>query len=67
SHSVTKDAFQCAQCHTSKDKGIMPFEALGYPPERVKDLRNLEELKMLPPGASGAAPRAAPATATVKH
>ncbi len=49
SHSVTKDAFQCRECHTSRDRGIMPFEDLGYPAERVRDLRNLEELKLIPP------------------
>ncbi len=68
SHSVTKDAFQCAQCHTSRDKGIMPFEELGYPPERVKDLRNLQELKMIAPSRAApglrAAAHAAAATAT---
>lgn len=46
-HSITKDAMKCESCHSSKAKGIMPFEELGYPPQRVNDLRNLEELKML--------------------
>jgi hypothetical protein len=46
-HSITKDAMKCESCHAAKEKGIMPFEELGYPPERVKDLRNLEELKMI--------------------
>jgi len=46
-HSITKNAMKCESCHASKEKGIMPFEELGYPPERVKDLRNLEELKMI--------------------
>lgn len=46
-HSITKDALKCESCHAAKEKGIMPFEELGYPPERVKDLRNLEELKMV--------------------
>jgi len=46
-HSISKDAMKCESCHASKEKGIMPFEELGYPPERVKDLRNLEELKMI--------------------
>ena len=46
-HSITKDAMKCESCHAAKDKGIMPFEELGYPPERVKDLRDLEELKMI--------------------
>lgn len=52
SHSVTKDAFQCRDCHTSKDRGVMPFEELGYPPERVRDLRNLEELRFIPDSKS---------------
>jgi hypothetical protein len=46
-HSITKDAVQCASCHATADKGIMPFEELGYPPERVADLRNLAELKLV--------------------
>jgi len=46
-HSISKYAMKCESCHASKEKGIMPFEELGYPPERVKDLRNLEELKMI--------------------
>ncbi len=41
-HSITKDAFQCQACHAPKGKGILPFEELGYPPERVKELRNLD-------------------------
>ncbi len=47
-HSIAKDALKCESCHASREKGIMPFEELGYPAERVKDLRNLEELKLLP-------------------
>jgi hypothetical protein len=46
-HSITKDAMKCESCHAAKDKGVMPFEELGYPDPRVKDLRNLEELKMV--------------------
>jgi hypothetical protein len=38
---------KCESCHAEKGKGIMPFEELGYPVDRVKDLRNLEELKMV--------------------
>ena len=49
SHSVTKDAFQCRSCHAPKGEGVMPFEDLGYPAARVKDLRNLDELKLVPP------------------
>lgn len=46
-HSITKDAMKCESCHAGKEKGVMPFEELGYPEPRVKDLRNLEELKMV--------------------
>ncbi len=46
-HSITKDAMKCESCHAEKSKGVMPFEDLGYPAARVKDLRNLEELKMV--------------------
>lgn len=56
SHSVTRDALQCRQCHAQRGVGIMPFEELGYPADRVNDLRNLEELKLLP--ASATAPQA---------
>ncbi len=48
SHSVTKDALKCRQCHAPRGEGIMPFEELGYPADRVNDLRNLQELKMIP-------------------
>jgi hypothetical protein len=47
-HSITKDALECRSCHAPQDQGIMPFEQLGYPPGRVADLRQLEELKMIP-------------------
>ena len=46
-HSITKDAMKCESCHAPKEKGILPFEELGYPTERVDDLRNLKELKMI--------------------
>jgi hypothetical protein len=46
-HSITKDAMQCENCHAAKGQGIMPFEELGYPEERVRDLRNLEELRLI--------------------
>jgi hypothetical protein len=49
-HSITKDAMKCESCHAAKEKGVMPFEELGYPVNRVKDLRNLEELKMVKGG-----------------
>ena len=70
SHSITRDALKCEACHAPKDKGVMPFEDLGYPPDRVKDLRNLPELKMVNAGAVGAAssvaPRATPRAASGK-
>jgi hypothetical protein len=46
-HSITKEALQCESCHAPKEKGVMPFEELGYPPERVRDLRDLKELQMV--------------------
>jgi hypothetical protein len=46
-HSITKEAMQCESCHASKEQGVMPFEELGYPAERVTDLRNLRELQMV--------------------
>lgn len=46
-HSITKKAMQCEECHADKSKGVMPFEELGYTESRVKDLRNLEELKLI--------------------
>lgn len=49
-HYIRKSqALQCQQCHAPVGKGIMPFEGLGYPPARVKDLRNLPELKFVLP------------------
>jgi len=61
-HSITKDAMQCESCHAPRDKGIMPFEELGYPPERVKDLRNLPELRMVQRAQASAA--SSPASGT---
>jgi hypothetical protein len=46
-HSITKDAMKCESCHAPEGQGIMPFEDLGYPAERARDLRNLEELKLI--------------------
>ncbi|MGE3958176.1 MAG: nitrite reductase [Vicinamibacterales bacterium] len=46
-HSITKDAVQCRSCHAPEGQGIMPFEALGYPPARVQDLRALPELALM--------------------
>ena len=46
-HSITKDAMACESCHAPVAKGVMSFEELGYPSARVRDLRNLEELKLI--------------------
>lgn len=46
-HSITKESMACESCHTSKEKGVMSYEDLGYTLERIKDLRNLEELKLI--------------------
>ncbi len=43
-HGIQKGGRKCAECHASN--GIMDFVKLGYPPERVKDLQNLPELKL---------------------
>ena len=63
-HSIQKQGLACESCHAPGEKGVMDFEALGYPPERVADLRNLEELKVLPRERTraAAAPRATPGT-----
>jgi hypothetical protein len=42
-HGVAKKGRECKDCHDAK--GIMDFETLGYPPERVADLTDLRELK----------------------
>jgi len=44
-HGISREAHECTACHAQN--GIMDFEGLGYQPERVKDLRNLPELKTL--------------------
>ncbi len=41
-HGVTEKGRECKDCHDAK--GVMDFEALGYPPERVADLTDLREL-----------------------
>jgi hypothetical protein len=46
-HSIIKEAMKCESCHTSQGRGVMSFEDLGYSEERTKDLRNLEELKLI--------------------
>ncbi|MBF0160386.1 MAG: nitrite reductase [Magnetococcales bacterium] len=42
-HSIERQGRACLRCHGKK--GIIDFERLGYPPERVSELRNLPELK----------------------
>lgn len=42
-HGIQKQGRQCVECHSTKP--IMNYEKLGYPPERIKDLQNLPELK----------------------
>lgn len=42
-HGIQRDGRECQDCHSPN--GIMDFEGLGYPPERVKDLENLPEMK----------------------
>ncbi len=42
-HGIQREGRGCKQCHTTN--GIIDFEGLGYPAERVKDLRNLPELE----------------------
>jgi len=42
-HGIQKEGRKCTECHTPN--GIIDYSALGYPPERVKELENLPELK----------------------
>jgi hypothetical protein len=44
-HGIQKEGRDCVECHSPT--GIIDFKGLGYPPERVKDLQNLPELKTL--------------------
>ncbi|MAT39428.1 MAG: nitrite reductase [Ectothiorhodospiraceae bacterium] len=44
-HGISREAHECQTCHA--ENGIMDFEALGYRPQRVKDLQNLPELQRL--------------------
>ena len=39
-HGIERQGHQCEDCHTP-DGGLLDFEALGYPAERVHDLENL--------------------------
>lgn len=42
-HGIQSKGHVCKACH-AKSGGLIDFDALGYPPERIKDLRNLPEL-----------------------
>jgi hypothetical protein len=42
-HGIEADGRGCTECHA--ENGIMDFEALGYTPTRINDLRNLPEMK----------------------
>jgi hypothetical protein len=44
-HGITKEARKCEECHSQK--GIMPFERLGYTKARSDELQNLPELKLV--------------------
>ena len=42
-HGIQKQGLDCKSCHSPN--GILDFKALGYSPERIKDLQNLKELQ----------------------
>ena len=42
-HGIQKEGRGCKECHTKK--GILDFDALGYPKERADELRKLPELQ----------------------
>ncbi|MBF0125603.1 MAG: nitrite reductase [Magnetococcales bacterium] len=42
-HGIQKEGRACKECHAKK--GILDFNALGYPPERAEELRKLPELQ----------------------
>ncbi|NGZ06284.1 MAG: nitrite reductase [Magnetococcales bacterium] len=42
-HGIQKEGRGCKECHSKN--GILDFQALGYPPERVEELRKLPELQ----------------------
>ncbi|GIX07493.1 MAG: hypothetical protein KatS3mg115_1896 [Candidatus Poribacteria bacterium] len=44
-HGIQREGWGCQDCH--RPNGILDFAALGYPPERVRDLENLPELERL--------------------
>jgi hypothetical protein len=41
-HGIQRTGRKCKHCHSNR--GVVNFEALGYPQERAKELRNLPEL-----------------------
>lgn len=43
---VSKKSVQCKQCH-QEEKPYIPFAKLGYPPRRVKELRNVAAVGMI--------------------
>lgn len=43
-HGISGEGRGCNQCHSRKG-GILRFEELGYPAERIERLRNLPELR----------------------
>ena len=49
-HGIEATGRTCSDCH--RPDGILDFEALGYRPERVRDLENLPELRLFEPNAS---------------
>ncbi len=42
-HGIQRGGRKCKHCHS--ERGVVNYEALGYPPERAKELRNLPELE----------------------
>ncbi|MBF0184316.1 MAG: nitrite reductase [Magnetococcales bacterium] len=42
-HGIRKEGRRCKECHSTR--GIIDFEGLGYPPERVAELQSLPEMK----------------------
>ena len=46
-HSITRDALPCTACHAPKERGIMPFEELGYPAPQAQHLRALRAVEIV--------------------
>ncbi|MBI3945981.1 MAG: nitrite reductase [Armatimonadetes bacterium] len=53
-HGIQAKGFECVDCHSPN--GIMDFKALGYTPERVKDLEHLPELRFFAKEGGSARP-----------